>query len=130
MKEEATSNGSPALQDALGELGLGEMEIITKLEGDDNPLNWSALARCKHRLSPVHGANIVINIDSMAGMYTIIVVAISGIVGFSASVYSPAISSIADSLHVSNLMSTLGSTTYLIGSAFGPLLFAPLSEIW
>lgn len=66
----------------------------------------------------------------MLGMYTIIVVAISGIVGFSASVYSPAISSIADNLHVSNLMSTLGSTTYLIGSAFGPLLFAPLSEIW
>jgi hypothetical protein len=55
MKKEAASNESPALEDALGELELGEIEIITKLEGDDDPLNWSALARCKHRLSPVYG---------------------------------------------------------------------------
>jgi hypothetical protein len=130
MKDEAASHESPALENALGELELGEIEIVTKLEGDDDPLNWSALARCKHRLLPVHGKKNCGNTNLTSGIYTIIVVAISGIVGFSASVYSPAISSIADDLHVSNLMSTLGSTTYLIGSAFGPLLFAPLSEIW
>lgn len=55
MKEKAANNESLALENALGELELGEAEIITKLEGDDDPLNWSALARCKQRLSLVHG---------------------------------------------------------------------------
>lgn len=130
MKEEAASNAFPALDDALGELEFGEIEIITKLEGDDDPLNWSLMARCKQSFITSIWERVVVNIDLMLGMYTIIVVTISGIVGFSSSVYSPAISSIAESLHVSNLMSTLGSTTFLIGSAVGPLLFAPLSEIW
>jgi hypothetical protein len=45
MKEAALYNESAALEDAIGEVG-----IITKLEGDEDPLNWSALARCKHQL--------------------------------------------------------------------------------
>lgn len=48
MKEEvAGGNESAALEDAVAELEIGEIEIITKLDGKDDPLNWSAAARCK-----------------------------------------------------------------------------------
>jgi MFS family permease len=63
-------------------------------------------------------------------MYTLTVVGIAGIVGFSSSVHTPAITAIAEDFDTSRQLSTLGATTYLIGSAFGPLIFAPLSEIW
>lgn len=53
MKEEvAVGNDSAALEDAVAELEIGEIEVITKLEGKDDPLNWSPVARCEHWLSP------------------------------------------------------------------------------
>lgn len=51
MKEEvAVGNESAALEDAVAELEIGEIEVITKLEGKDDPLNWSPVARCEHLL--------------------------------------------------------------------------------
>lgn len=50
MKKEAVGNESALLEDAIVELANGEVEAITKLEGKDNPLNWSTVARCKHQL--------------------------------------------------------------------------------
>ena len=65
-----------------------------------------------------------------SGIYTLTVVGIAGIAGFSSSVQTPALPAIAKEFDTSLLVSTLGSTTYLIGCAFGPLIFAPLSELW
>ncbi|KAI1120892.1 MFS general substrate transporter [Nemania abortiva] len=62
-------------------------------------------------------------------VYTFIVVGMAGIVGFSSSVHTPAVKAIAIELNTSNLISTLGSTTYLVGFGFGPFLFSPLSEV-
>ena len=53
----------------------------------------------------------------------------AGIVGLSSSIQTPAIAAIAEDLHTSKLMSTLGATTYLIGFGFGPFFFAPISEL-
>ncbi|KAF2719792.1 MFS general substrate transporter [Polychaeton citri CBS 116435] len=81
----------------------------TRLEGKENPLNWSLMRKW---------------------LYTSTVVFISGIVGFSSSVQTPAIPAIAHTFGTSRLVATLASTTYLIGCAFGPQVFAPLSELW
>jgi len=87
-----------------------ESETDTKLDGQEDPLNWSALPRW---------------------IYTITVVGISGIVGFSSSVQTPAIAAIGKDFNTSRPISTLAaSSTYLVGCAFGPLIFAPLSELW
>lgn len=51
-------------------------------------------------------------------------------VAFCSSIYTAAIEAIAVHYHCSRLVSTLGLSTFLLGFAVGPLLFAPLSEIW
>lgn len=63
------------------------------------------------------------------GVYTGIVVSIAGIVSFSSSVHTPAIRRISEDLKASTLVSTLGSTTYLVGFGIGPFFFAPLAEV-
>lgn len=64
-------------------------------------------------------------------MYTITVVYMSGITGFSAAVQTPAIAAIGKDFHTSAPITTLAaSSMYLIGCSFGPVLFAPLSELW
>ena len=51
-------------------------------------------------------------------------------VAFCSSIYTAAIEAIAVHYQCSRLVSTLGVSTFLLGFAAGPLLFAPLSEIW
>ncbi|KAK9422854.1 putative MFS general substrate transporter [Seiridium unicorne] len=89
--------------------GAAEPVTRTRLEGQENPLNWSPARKW---------------------VYTTTVVWISGIVGFSSSVQTPALPAIAKDFQTTTLISTLGSTTYLVGCAFGPQVFAPLSELW
>jgi multidrug resistance protein len=49
-------------------------------------------------------------------------------VAFTSSVFTAGIPAIAEELHTSNLVATMGVTTYVLGFAFGPLVWAPLSE--
>ena len=49
-------------------------------------------------------------------------------VAFTSSVFTAGIPAIAQELRCSNLIATLGVTTYVLGFAFGPLVWAPLSE--
>jgi len=59
------------------------------------------------------------------------VVCISGIIGFSSSVQTPAIDAIGKDFDTSRLVTTqAASSIYLIGCAFGPMMLAPLSELW
>lgn len=114
---------TPVIESEIGQLDTSE----TKLEGQEDPLNWSPLPRCNTSSIPSHDQNT--NIQT--GFYTITVVWISGIVGFSSSVQTPAITAIGKDFHTSRPITTLAaSSVYLIGCAFGPLLFAPLSELW
>ena len=64
------------------------------------------------------------------GLCTGIVVTMTATVAFCSSIYTAAIDVIADHYKCSRIVSTLGVTTFLLGFATGPLLFAPLSEIW
>jgi multidrug resistance protein len=49
---------------------------------------------------------------------------------FASSVYSPGVRQIADDFHVGTEVSTLGVSLLLFGFGVGPLLWAPLSEVY
>lgn len=51
-------------------------------------------------------------------------------IGFCSSIHTAAISAISQDLACSNTVATLGVTTFLLGFGTGPLIFAPLSEIY
>lgn len=58
------------------------------------------------------------------------VVTMTAIVGFCSSIHTAAISAVAEDLECSIAVSTLGVSTFLLGFAIGPLIYAPLSEIY
>lgn len=49
---------------------------------------------------------------------------------FCSSIHDAAIGGVATTFACSKTVATLGLTTFLLGFATGPLLFAPLSEVW
>ncbi|KAI1066916.1 hypothetical protein LB507_011349 [Fusarium sp. FIESC RH6] len=61
---------------------------------------------------------------------TIIVVFMTATIAFCSSIHTAAIPAIAQDLNCSSTVATLGVTTFLLGFGTGPLIFAPLSEIY
>ncbi|KAL4919797.1 putative MFS transporter [Aspergillus aurantiobrunneus] len=61
---------------------------------------------------------------------TSILVLMTAMIAFCSSIYTAAIPSITEEYGCSSIVATLGITTFLLGFGSGPLLFAPLSEIW
>jgi MFS family permease len=51
-------------------------------------------------------------------------------IAFCSSIHTAAISSVAEYFDCSQTVSTLGVSTFLLGFGSGPLIFAPLSEIY
>jgi multidrug resistance protein len=49
---------------------------------------------------------------------------------WASSVFSPGTKQVADEFHVSTEVATLGTTLFLFGFGVGPLLWAPLSEVY
>ncbi|KAK9329453.1 major facilitator superfamily domain-containing protein [Lipomyces starkeyi] len=49
---------------------------------------------------------------------------------FSSSVYGPVVDDVAALYNVSNEVATLGVSLFLLGVGFGPMLFAPISEVY
>ncbi|KAH3383500.1 hypothetical protein KXW42_001935, partial [Aspergillus fumigatus] len=64
------------------------------------------------------------------GICTGILVLMTATIAFCSSIYTAAIPSISHAYGCSSTVATLGITTFLLGFASGPLLFAPLSEVW
>ena len=80
-----------------------------KLDPSENPLNWPARKKWSS---------------------TVVVVLMTTTITFCSSIHAAAITGVAESFGCSTTVSTLGVTTFLLGFATGPLLFAPLSEVW
>jgi hypothetical protein len=80
-----------------------------KLSQEENPLNWPARRKWSS---------------------TIVLVFMTATITFCSSIHTPAIGGIVDTFKCAKTVATLGVTTFLIGFATGPLLFAPLSEVW
>ena len=96
----------------LGSASNGTGSVTTRydqvtLEDFENPLHFSTTRRW---------------------VCTITVVMMTATIAFCSSIHTAAISSIAHYFHCSRIVSTLGVTTFLLGFASGPLIFAPLSE--
>lgn len=51
-------------------------------------------------------------------------------IAFCSSIHTAAITSVAQAFDCSRTIATLGVTTFLLGFGSGPLIFAPLSEIY
>ncbi|KAK8091375.1 uncharacterized protein PG998_015190 [Apiospora kogelbergensis] len=79
------------------------------LDHDENPLNFSPARRWT---------------------CTIIVIFMTATIAFCSSIHTAAISSISEDLDCSRTVATLGVSTFLLGFASGPLIFAPLSEVY
>lgn len=97
--------------------------------GQEDPQNWNNFKKCEMPLSYAERETFAIT-TLIIGTCTLILIGMTATVAFSSSVYTSAISSIEQDFGTSETVSTLGVTTFLLGFATGPLLFAPLSEIW
>lgn len=80
-----------------------------KLEPHENPVNWPATRKWSA---------------------TIVIVLMTATITFSSSIHASAIGGVSKEFGCSRTVATLGVTTFLLGFATGPLLFAPLSEVW
>ncbi|KAK9369740.1 major facilitator superfamily domain-containing protein [Lipomyces kononenkoae] len=85
---------------------------LVVFEGDDDPycpLNWSVKKKC----------------------YTTMLYAFCTFgPQFASSIYSPTVDDISALYHVSNEVAVLGVSLFLIGVGFGPMIFAPISEMY
>ena len=86
-----------------------QMDRDVVLDYNENPLNWSQ--KKKWPLS-------------------IIVIMMSATMGYYSGVHAASIPAIAEYYHSSQLASTSAVSFFLLGFAIGPLLFAPLSEMF
>nr|POE94623.1 efflux pump bik6 [Quercus suber] len=87
-------------------------DVIVTFDGDDDPyrpMNW-----------PFRKKAITTFLYGMTTMTST----------FASSVFSPAVSLVAEEFHVGNEVGTLGIALLLFGFGVGPLLWAPLSEVY
>ncbi|KAK7204377.1 major facilitator superfamily protein [Myxozyma melibiosi] len=61
---------------------------------------------------------------------TMIAAMVTFCVAFASSVFTAGIADIAADFGVSTTVATLGLTVYILGFAFGPMVFAPISEVY
>lgn len=85
------------------------MDRTIVLDDNENPLNWSS--KKKWPLS-------------------IIVILMSATMGYYSGVHAGSVPAVADYYQSSELASTSAVSFFLLGFATGPLLFAPLSEMF
>lgn len=89
-----------------------DVDVIVTFDGDDDPYkprNWTT--RQKVVTTALYGL-------TTAGST------------FASSVYSAGIVQVSEDFHVSNEVSSLGISLLLLGFGLGPLLWAPLSEVY
>lgn len=85
---------------------------IVGFDGPDDPyrpMNWSFKKKC-----------ITTALYGFTAMFAT----------FGSSVYSPAVSAIAEEFNVGSEVSILGISLLLLGFGIGPLIWAPLSELY
>lgn len=82
---------------------------VISLDQDEDPQNWTA---------------------GNKRVCTMVNVSMTATIAFCPSIYTSTITYLSSDFHLSRTVATLGVTTFLLGFAAGPLLFAPLSEVW
>ncbi|KAI1609066.1 major facilitator superfamily domain-containing protein [Exophiala viscosa] len=86
-------------------------EFIVEFDGVDDP---------EHPQNWAFGTKIIMSI---------ILSYITFLASFASAIYSPAIGQVSHEFHVSTEVGVLGLSLYVLGFAFGPILWGPLSEI-
>lgn len=87
-------------------------EYIVEFEGPDDPKhpqNWPL----KHKLM----ISSILVFDSLSAT-------------LASSIFSPAATAVGTEFHVGREVTTLGTSLFVLGYAFGPIAWAPLSELY
>lgn len=100
---------NPSEKNEIQHQGVESESSVVKLDHEEIPTNWPAGKKWSA---------------------TVVVVLMTAIITFASSIHASAIGGVSRSFECSRTVATLGVTTFLIGFATGPLLFAPLSEVW
>ncbi|KAI4606948.1 hypothetical protein J4E83_009859 [Alternaria metachromatica] len=104
---------SPSVKHGSGEKAVLNDKVMQdgsyriKLDPDEHPLNWPARKKWTA---------------------TMVIVFMTANITFCSSIHAAAIPGVTKTFACSPTVATLGVTTFLVGFASGPMLFAPLSE--
>lgn len=105
----------------------------TSPDDPENPMNWSLRKKAYHTAVPGLFAFVVCVMTSpllqsypFSARMNLADALIPST--FGSSVYSPAIPGFSQYFHVSNEVSVLGISLYTLGTGFGPMIAAPMSE--
>lgn len=82
--------------------------VTVQLEAHELPTNWPPMKKWSA---------------------TLVIVLMTANITFASSIHTAAITGVSETFGVSKTVATLPVTTFLLGFATGPLLFAPLSEV-
>lgn len=107
------------VEHAMGSSVTSPQSAPTNRRGD-----WTRPQMCKS----MSDANTV-SLTRVKGIYTLVIVSLPAIIGFSSSVQVPALSAIALEFNSSRGLAAVSASTYLVGFGLGPFIFAPLSEV-
>lgn len=117
MRTPAEKQATKTLPDFGGGKGYPPMlpereEYVVEFSGPDDPChaqNWSLKTKL--------GITAILIFDSLAAT-------------FASSVFSPAASAVGRHFHVGQEVTTLGTSLFVLGYAFGPIVWAPMSELY
>ncbi|KAF1954278.1 MFS general substrate transporter [Byssothecium circinans] len=98
--------------DTNNNMAIDEHETLIDFEGPDDPhqpLNWQ------------FGKKVVITL-----LYSLCTMGST----WASAIYNSGLSQVQAQFHVSEVVALLGMSLYLLGNALGPLLWAPMSEVY
>ncbi|KAI5780430.1 major facilitator superfamily domain-containing protein [Geopyxis carbonaria] len=105
----ATTSASASIHNDSVTGGVTEKPILLMLNDEEDPLKWPA---------------------SKKWLFTLIICLNSFVVSMGSSIFTPGIPGIAATFNATTVVATLGFSMFVLGFAFGPVIFAPLSEIY
>lgn len=97
---------------AATEMGHDGDANIVKFDGPadpENPMNWNIIYK---------------------SMITAILASMTFMTTFTSAIFSTAVESTSKQFHMSTEVMTLGTSLFLLGFGFGPILWGPLSELY
>lgn len=94
-----------------------------------HPYNWKRSTKYDTSLRKLSNGRKT-DVDFLRLFASILVCTGTFIVSFTSAVFAPATKTVSNELNVSTEVGTLGTTLYVLGFASGPVIWAPMSELW
>lgn len=92
-----------------GMSGSPRIKVVFEENDAENPMNWPVRSKSFH--------TVMFGITTFAAQ-------------FNSTIMSPCVPMLMETFNVSETVATLGTSLYVLGTAFGPMFFAPFSEMF